>query len=407
MRNWTSDRAFSLWVCFAVALSARLLFLFVVFPALEPRLGGDYAATGYDADGYGKIAEQILRGEYRDLERAPLYPAFLALLYALLGKSIVVVRIAQALLDVGTVALIARLGRSLAPARPLGAWAAWLYALYPLAWWRCAFVNKEILQTTALVLFVSAFYAAAQSPSSAPRKFFLAGLALGALNLVKPIFLLLPLALSIWFWIQRSPLLRAAAALGAFVAGMGLVILPWTARNYAVSGEFVAVALERRGVTMFVGNYHPNRGAWEGAHKTEWQAELSRIAAEHPQVSPVDLDRLYWRAAMENIARHPLSFAEMFARKLWRFWFANPSGRMGQAVLAVQLLFVGLAAAGLARRVLPGSVALLFLLLIGYVWVLHAVVYAEVRFSLPLMPLLAVCGAAAFLKKDGNDQGSV
>ncbi|MCX7824017.1 MAG: hypothetical protein N2689_00475, partial [Verrucomicrobiae bacterium] len=112
------------------ALALRLGFVFGGLPAIEPRL-----ALRYDADNYTAIAASIWRGEWTDVERGPVYP----LLVAACGGSLTVVRVVQAVVDTVTVLLLFLLGRRWWNQR-LGLAAGWLYALYPLAWWRVGFV---------------------------------------------------------------------------------------------------------------------------------------------------------------------------------------------------------------------------------------------------------------------------
>ena len=441
MRDGKCKTAPNLWLCLLVALGVRLAFLFIGFPILEKTL-----VLNYDADGYGRIADQILAGQYHDAERAPLYPVFVAIVFEICSHSLTAVKLAQVLLDTTTVALIWATGFRATSNRHVGAWAGWLYAVYPLAWWRCGFINKEILEVFALVLFVWFLFRAiaclrqmdGHSSSSLqgrqalhtaggqaslpvrgarpPREWrchtttwltpwflFFCGLLLGVVNLVKPIFLLLPVMLAVWFWREQARLRSAAVWLAVLVLGMLLVITPWTVRNLRLTGRIVPVALERGGLTCYVGNYYPTRGAWEGENRHQWENELQRIANEHPTADAVQLDRIYYRAAFRNITAHPPQFAEMFVRKAWRFWFSNASGRLGTVVLVVQILFVGLGLAGVFRSRLDWSTRILLCLVVGYVCLIHAIAYADVRFSLPVMPLVMLLGAGAVSK--GNDGG--
>jgi hypothetical protein len=346
-----------------------------------------YAASGFDADHYGAIADAILQGRYTDVQRAPLYTAFVALIYALFWHSNAAVKTAQAFVDTGTAALIWSLGKRIAPASNAGRLSGLLYAAYPLAWWRCGFIGKEVLETFGLALFVWSFQA------TGLKQQLRSGLLLGLANLIKPILLGLPLAVAVWFWTQRKRLRAAAAQWLMVVLGMLVVVTPWTARNYLVTGEFVPVALENGGLTAFVGNFVPSLGAWEGPHKAEWEAAVAQIAAQHPDASQVELDRVYMRHALAEIAAQPARFPEMVALKLWRFWFANPSGRLGLLVLTIQLIVLGLAVIGLFQPRIPAGTKLFLGLVIGYLWLTHGLVYAEVRFSLPAAPCMMILAA--------------
>jgi len=358
--------AVRLTILLLTALALRLGFVFAVLPVIEPRL-----PLRFDADNYTAIAQSIWRGEWRDVERGPVYPLFVAAC----GGSLTAVRLAQALMDCGTVWLVFLLGRRLWGERPALV-AAWLYAVYPLAWWRVAFMNKEI----ALTLLLAATVWCWQRP-------VVSGVGLGLVNLCKPSYLLLPLLRRWWSAQRRSYLVILAVMLA--------VIAPWTIRNYVVTGELLPVATERGGFTAYVTNWWPTRGDWETS-KPLWQAELDRIRGEHAELNPVQLDRLFYRLTLQNIVAEPGHTLLMCARKAVMFWFVNASGRAWWAVALLQLVYLGLAVAGAMRRRPPFEL----LTVVLYTWALHALVIADVRFALPVMPYVCVMAAAAFRYED-------
>jgi hypothetical protein len=358
--------AVRLTVLLLAALVLRLGFVFGALPALEARW-----PLRYDADNYSAIAQNIARGQWRDVERGPVYPAFVAAC----GGSLTAVRLAQAVMDCGTVWLVFLLARRLWGEKPAFI-AAWLYAAYPLAWWRVAFVNKEIVLTLLLAATVWFW----QRPAASG-----AGLAL--VNLCKPSYLLLSL-------LRRWGPRHWKAGL-ATLAVMAAVIAPWTIRNHALTGKLLPVATERGGFTAYVTNWWPTRGDWE-TNKPLWQAELDRIRAAHASLNPVQLDRLFYRLTLQNVLAEPGHALWMFGRKAVMFWFVNASGRAWWAVALVQLVYLALAVAG-ARRQRPPAELLTVVL---YTWALHAVVIADVRFALPVMPYVCVMAAAAFRYED-------
>jgi 4-amino-4-deoxy-L-arabinose transferase-like glycosyltransferase len=353
-------------VLLLAALALRLGFVFAVLPAIEPHL-----PLRFDADNYTAIVQSIWRGEWRDVERGPVYPLFVAAC----GGSLTAVRLTQAVMDCGTVWLVFLLGRRLGGERA-GLIAGWLYAVYPLAWWRVAFMNKEI----ALTLLLAATVWNWQRPA-------MSGVGWGLVNLCKPSYLLLPL-LRRWWTPQRKHYLVTVVIMLA-------VIAPWTVRNYVLTGELLPVATERGGFTAYVTNWWPTRGDWE-TNKPLWQAELDRIRGAHADLSPIQLDRLFYRLTLENIIGESGRTLLMVARKAVIFWFVNASWRAWWAVALLQLVYLGLAAAGAARRRPPAEL----LIVILYTWALHALVIADVRFALPVMPLVCVIAAAAFRYED-------
>ena len=89
------------------------------------------------------------------------------------------------------------------------------------------------IATLALVRHIDA------SPPQ-PATMFGNGLVWGAATLVKPVTLIAPLFIFVWHschYGRRS----AARATACFTAGLLLVVAPYTARNYAVTGRFIPV----------------------------------------------------------------------------------------------------------------------------------------------------------------------
>jgi hypothetical protein len=361
-----------LWICLVFALVARLAFVFVLFPAVQPRLH-----LRDDADGYGQIAQTIREGHYDDVSRGPVYPGLLALVGSPLAA-----KCFQALLDTVTVWLVFLLsGRN---------WkAAALWAVYPFAIWRVAFIGKEVVVAFLLTAYVGVQLAAFRSRKLWP--WLAAGGLLAAVNLCKPTFIAWPVAVVALAYLHRVPLSRVAI----LIAGMIIVVAPWTWRNYVVTqGMFVPVATERGGITTFIGNYQPTLGLWEGPGKAKWMLAVAEIKAQHPGASDVELDRVFYRAAWEEIAHDPLKAAEICARKCVRFWFETASRRIEVGSVLLQAVYLAMLGVGLWRRWPWGLDTVLLLTLIAYVMLVHALSYSDLRFSLPVMPLVCVLAYA-------------
>lgn len=367
----------SLWICLVLALVMRLAFVLVVFPALRPRMH-----LREDGDGYGEIAQTIRDGRYDDVSRGPVYPVFLAVVGSPLGA-----KCFQALLDAVTVWLVFLLaGRN---------WkAAALWAMYPFAIWRVAFINKEVVLAFLLAAYVCVQVLAFRGRR--PWLWLAAGCLLGVVNLCKPTFLAWPMALLALAYLHRVPLSRMVV----LIAGMIIVVAPWTCRNYVVThGAFVPVATERGGVTTFIGNYQPTLGLWEGPGKAKWLLAVAEINGQHPGASAVEMDRIFYRAAWEEISHDRLKAVEICARKCIRFWFETASRRVEVGSLLLQVLYMAILGIGLWRRWPWGLDTVLPLILVAYVMLVHALSYSDLRFSLPVMPLVCVMAGSAFQTK--------
>ena len=360
-----------LLVCLLVAAGLRLAFLFVLFPVLQDRW-----QLRDDGDGYRPLAQTIREHQYTDVTRGPVYPVIVA---ACPG---ITLKIVQVLLDTAVCALLFWLaGRRLS--------AAWLWALYPFAIWRVAFVNKETVLTFLIVAYLLIQLTALRSGKLG--WWIVAGGMLGCVNLCKPTFILWPvLALGVlWCHPQRG-------AVVVLLGVMGLCLMPWMIRNAALTGEILVVATERGGLTTFVGNYQPTDGNWEGPGKGRWQAAVAAINVEQAGASVVALDRAFYRAAWQQVAGHPAQAAWLAFRKCGRFWFFSAKRRELLLAGLIQGGYLGLLGLGLWRARPRTSESWLLLALIGYGMLVHALSYADLRFSLPVMPCVCALASRTF-----------
>ena len=357
----------NLLLCLLVALVLRLAFVFLIFPVLQ-----QHWQLRDDGDGYRPIAQSIREHRYDDVTRGPVYPAIVA---ACPGISLKVV---QAVFDTAICALIFGLaGRKLV--------GAWLWALYPFAIWRVAFVNKETVLTFYLVIYLCLQLRAWRSGHW--RDWVAAGLACGLVNLCKPMFLLWPVVL-LCVLPRRAWILLVA---------MVILVAPWTYRNWRVTGgRFLPVATEQGGLTTFVGNYQPTAGNWEGSDKSKWLSAVEEIRAQNPGASAVAMDRVFYRAAWQQVVGNPAQAALLALRKCGRFWFFSAKQRellIGGLIQGGYLVLFGI---GLWRVRSWDAGTWLLLGLTGYVMLAHALSYADLRFSLPVMPCVCALASSTF-----------
>jgi hypothetical protein len=191
--------------------------------------------------------------------RMPGYPAFLAAVGMVLGRSINAISLSQTMLDLGTCCLTAALGAALAPVRARRAvWLAgvWLAATCPFVANYTAVVLTEVLvtflSTAALVCFVIGLRerpSAARlesdpgrSERGAPSITFaaLGAFLTGVATLVRPEMPLLLVAAALVYALRAwgSCSFRKMVLMGGAMAGAVLLpLIPWAARNYVTLHE--------------------------------------------------------------------------------------------------------------------------------------------------------------------------
>jgi 4-amino-4-deoxy-L-arabinose transferase-like glycosyltransferase len=290
----------------------------------------EYLALGINlAAGRGFTAD--LPGEARDpaiqqFGRAPGYPAFLALVAAVAGLRTMpsdvpaAVKIAQALVGVAGVWLVAAIARRSAGARAATV-AAWLAAIYPPLVWISAYALSEALYWTLALAAVWVLGAVTDvrgdgDARNAGWTIGAAGALAGLAALTRPAMLFfLPLAAILL--VRRAPGLRLGVVRAAVFAGAAVAaIAPWTARNGLVHGRFVLIASEG-GVTFWTGNHREARGEGDLAANPHLKLLNQEFRARHAALSEEALEPEYYREALGFVAEDPVRFAGLLARKLW------------------------------------------------------------------------------------------
>jgi 4-amino-4-deoxy-L-arabinose transferase-like glycosyltransferase len=209
---------------------------------------------------YDEIARGLAGGKgfvSTGYNSTPLWPAFMALLYAIFGHSLTVVRVAQAILSALTCVIAAAAAERLFDRR-VGSWTGWVLALYPPLVYLAGVLYAE--NFFAFWLSVSIYALVRLHAEPTMRQASVVGVTLGVTALSRSVALLLipvaaivPLLASGLAWRRRGVLciclgLAAAAA-----------IAPWTARNWMVFHHFVPVSMGAGG-TLWRGNSEVSRG---------------------------------------------------------------------------------------------------------------------------------------------------
>ena len=253
-RNFLPVSYIQLGAALLIGFALRLFFIFKFAPYSGDTKFYEELARNWL---YHGVYGLFVRGQLSPVDmRMPGYPAFLAAVYAVFGRSDKAVMIAQAVIDLGTCVLAAAIAACLAPAsrrRFAATGALWLAALCPFTANYSAIVLTEVLATflttLALLFFVRVLgdRSIDVPPRSLERRALLyraglwmgGGLIIGIGTLVRPeaplLLVAAVFALSVRSW-RRADWSRLALAVSWIVAGLLLVLAPWAARNAITLG---------------------------------------------------------------------------------------------------------------------------------------------------------------------------
>jgi len=362
--------------------------------------------------------------------RAPGYPAFLALVYAISGVGphrFFAARLVQALLGALLAPLSWALARRVGFMEQAARWAAVIVAAFPLLLvYPLALASENLFVPLLALALVLTLRAGEQGRA---RDHALAGLVLGLTVLTRSIVTaFVPLA-ALWaFWTARSdgfsrpapPATKVATTNDRFPektrAGVrnGLVLIlcflvvtiPWAARNTRLHGRptWVETSL---GYNLYVG-YHP-----QSTGTFQYGISLDLLPILDDSERDARGIEAFWRFVRADPGRVPYLMVRK-AGYLWEldsraliYFYGNgflgrwPGWLLGLALLLTWGPLIALApagAAGLACGRMDRRKALVTLL-VAYYTLLHVLIMAEPRFHVPLLPVVAVLAAYAFVER--------
>jgi 4-amino-4-deoxy-L-arabinose transferase-like glycosyltransferase len=403
-----------------VKRTAALVVILLLGLGLRVNEAWDGRSPVFDAASYATIAANLDRGEGFTLgasatqpasNYSPGLPLFVAGVYKLSGG--VHERTARLILALlGTLAVLFTylIGRRLSgpSAGLIGAAAV---AIYPALLEYQGMVMGEPLAATLLSGAVLAAFWAAGPAVPARERWLVPGALFGLLALVRPEYMSVALLVSLvvlvrhgWHgwrgsWVQALLLL----------AGVAVVVAPWTVRNAVALDRFVPVSTGG-GQVLFAGTYLPSDGDPErvGAEVVERHPELfgphavqklrleqilARLAEQrHPGMeTDKALSKMGKEQLWDDVSQEPLEYTGFVATKAWRIWtrgqravMQEPGWKLFHWAIVV-LGAIGLAVLAFRRRWEALLIAAIFLAITA----ISALLVASPRRVLVMMPLLA------------------
>ncbi len=246
--------------------------------------------------------------------KAPLYPAWVGIIYDALGSAPVRVQIVQGLV--------------LAPLTVLGTWllarrlfgirtgiaAAFAVAIFPACWEFIGLLYPEALAVPLALLALNLFLE--REPTT--KLAIATGLAIGLGMLARPnMFFLFAGAIAAW-WIAAGPR-RALVATGISILAALLLIVPWTIRNFSAADGFVPISIQDAAA---YGTFN-STAANDPDNPYQWRAYIKpmpEIFSERGS-SDYEVHQALVGDAVDYAKAHPSSIPKAFFwNGLSRFW---------------------------------------------------------------------------------------
>jgi 4-amino-4-deoxy-L-arabinose transferase-like glycosyltransferase len=398
----------------------------------------DGRAPVYDAAAYAAIAANLDRGDGFTVGAAatqpssnysPGLPLLVAGAYELTGGVHErTARVLLALIGALSVLFTYLLARRLAllsisgPQRVINSTVAGLIgaaavAIYPALLEYQGMLMSEPLAAALLSGAVLAMFWANDAGPGGAARWLLPGVALGALAMVRPEYLGVALLLGLVIFVAgvregwRGSLTRSAVLL----AGVVVIVAPWTIRNAEALGRFVPISTGG-GQVLFAGTYLPSDGDPErvgaevvarhpglfapgDAQRLRLEQILARLAAgRYPELeSDQALSRMGKEQLWNDVSEEPLELAGFVAAKIGRIWAHGPRAVMrepGWEALHWALVGFGLLGLGLLAWRRRWEALVLITVFLG-ITALSALLVASPRRVLVMLPLVAALAGVA------------
>lgn len=369
-------------------------------PAMDGQIYADWARSLLEGGG----------GPDGAYYQAPGYPWFLAGLFSLAGLNFGLLYLIQHGLTIASAWFLGEVSRKSAGA--VAGWATMILVLgyQPLLF----FASRPVGESVAIFLLAWSVLA---YTGSRPGRVWWAGLLVGLAVLVRPNFLLVPLA---WMILEAArKRFRASIVLAGCLA---VVLVPVAIRNHGASGHWVPVS-SNAGLTLYHGNGEGALGIFTPVDRFSGRVgtqrdEATRIARElsgTPTLDEVEADRWWGRRAMDDRLRSPGDTVFLLFRKVsltlagaeigLDYHPGIDSNRWRHVAPVPFALILALAAAGGISRKYAGGARWETVAALAALALTPIVFYVSCRYRLPLVALLAIpagIGAAWILEESGR-----
>jgi 4-amino-4-deoxy-L-arabinose transferase-like glycosyltransferase len=380
----------------AVSLMAATVIVFGIF-----RLQTFVANPG-DPYGYGEIARGLIENGLTKLTRraASLYPEFIAIIYRLGGGDLTVV-VLQGLMHVATCLMVLSLGQRLYNVRT-GILAGLFCALHPMLLRYVADLHMETFLTFMFMAAISLSVRFYDQPT------VLNGVWLGLVGMCATLTkgVVLPCIVIFGFVMLARALRRRstkeiAAAVALFVS-LGVVLAPWTYRNYRITdGRFVL--LTPGASDSFLRGYIFTR--WEFAtlkqppytdaenESNAWFRQIALEAGTTWELDEVVDEQNNARVVRRMIATQPIDTLRKIFVGLFTFWYEMTSLKNSLVPASLAIAAWVFAGIGLRRAAKEQRPSWLLWLPIVVMNVFVAFLIPLGRYSVPILPCLMILAA--------------
>ena len=401
--------------------------LFVAIPKIGYRLRASYNSDLY-ADGYDQLAKNLANGDgyrmYPDtsetLMREPGYPVLLAGIYSLFGYSFAAVKLANMMMAFGVAWLLMGVSRQLSNSQVMILGPSLLFLFHPGTLVAESRGGIELLYTLVLLLFMRTLYTAVEKNSA--WYYVASGAVLGLTVLVRSVPILFPVVVLAYLLVFRRQ--RGTAGLVPFrnvavmIVAMLVVLGPWIVRNYRLTGKFVPTA-SVVGVSAQAGEYFFAHGSDDDRWVADGKAAQARNALArnlgyrfkegyyqcfYSSADELEFSNYLLRRVADDYRSSPGLFVRVVFANIVYFWVGGKTLNSTRMNFVIQLPLLILAIVGILLSVRSGQLRIVspMVLLIAYSIAVTLPILAQARYSVPMIPYLAILAFIPVLAIQGK-----
>lgn len=369
-----------------------------------------------DTEDYINAANAFLNGTpyprksvFHPMFRPPLFPLLVAAVWSIFPKSILAIKIAQALLHAATVLTAYKIVYELVKKEAPAFFGALLCAVNPLLLAHTVDFYTEPLYAFLCALAMLFLVKMLKTDEFLYRRAFYAGAIFGLATLCRPAILGVAICLGVFvalMFLKDIKRNRYLAAAGVFLISIFLAIAPWTFYNYRTTGEFILVN-DGFSYNLWLGNLPETVRLYEAdfASKEENQAFADYVWGEVQTNKLKELERndnysslklnerekIWRREAVENLTQDYAVTTRLMTGKLKSFWtpFLNHFTYGWKIVIPVALfvIFTYLFGAYGAYLVAKDKAGKRFIVLLAISFAattaIHVLIFGFVRYRVP------------------------
>jgi len=390
-------------IIFLTALGLRIVNLEIIkdnpffsYPIMDEKYHDEWAQEIAE----GRLFERV------PFYRAPAYPFFLGMIYAVFGHGYYTARLIGVILGSLSCLLIFIVGKEVYSLK-VGVLAGFLACFYSM------FIYFDsMLLTTYLELFFCLFgflFLLMWFKKKTALNIILTGMFWGLATITRPNFLIFVPVLSIYVFclLKEKSLKERLAPVILFAAGMIPAILTVMIVNIAVGKDTVLLAWNG-GINFYLGN-NPEANGWSATSPdidaTWWGGYKDAIIIAEREVGqrlmPSQVSNYWFRRGLNYIFSKPLDWAALMLKKIYLFFnvfeISNNQSiaafREFSPLLRIPLLSFGVVTAlaiwGFITSPRRKHVMLMFFFLLVYTFSI-VIFFVPARYRMPLVPFLLI-----------------